>query len=404
NVNSRRAAQAPERGSDLECLTPPSAAAEGSTSCSARSSASSSASRSRPVVAGRPPRAVRSGSRPSRRPRRRAVPVRLAVAAVYAVLFFAGAAVAAVAGDEIAGGSSTPADTAAAAAPLDAGADPAPADTSAAPVDPAPVAPAPAAPVPAAPVQAAPAPGWSMPADPASAAPAPDNPAPADTPPTDTAPAAAAPAPAEAQPPATDSAPSAAGVSTDPASTPPTDANAPVAIAPAPAAFAKPTRAHSAPVHKTAPRRSVATSGPDASEAPTSAFPTPYASLTWISRFAPPAVPQPPLLTRSLGRDLFAAAKRADATWPLVLGILDARGEKATPANMRELAPRVGAALAQHGDDWAAALAVLGESAAADRAIALMHFDHAVGLETLVTGLDASKQRLIRRVLDDPRI
>src|SRR5579884_1804593 len=95
-------------------------------------------------------------------PRRRgALPVRLGVAAVYAVLFFAGASVAAVAGDALVGSSSSAGDAASAAAPLDAGAAAAPADTSPAddapatpepaPADPAPVDPAPAAPAPAPP-------------------------------------------------------------------------------------------------------------------------------------------------------------------------------------------------------------------------------------------------------------
>jgi len=345
-------------------------------------------------------------------PRRRgALPVRLGVAAVYAVLFFAGASVAAVAGDALVGSSSSAGDAASAAAPLDAGAAAAPADTSPAddapatpepaPADPAPVDPAPAAPAPAPP----PAPANAVhPAvvDPgASEAPASTDATAAVSTTSDTTSTDAAPT----SPTSTDTAaPSALQSSTAPAVPASSEPAAAPVVAPSAA-----TSAHVAVAHRPAAEkaRSVARPAParDASEAPTTAFPLPYASLTWVSRFAPPAVPQPPLLTRQLGRRLLFASQRADARWPLVLAILQARGEKATPTALQALAPRVGAALAEHGTDaWGAALAVVGDTAAADRAVALMHFDRAVGLGTLVTGLDASKDRLVRRVLDDPRI
>jgi hypothetical protein len=230
-------------------------------------------------------------------------------------------------------------------------------------------------------------------ADPGGSEPdAPTGTAPVDTTPT-VDPAASAPVPP------TTSTPAAVPATSSPAG----DVATPPVVSPAP------TRPQPVVTRAAAPqkaRRAVRPApAPDASEAPTTPFPVPYASLTWISRFAPPAVPQPPLLTRTLGRRLFFAASRADAQWPLVLGILQARGEDATPAALARLAPLVGTAVAQHpGDDWGAALAVVGDTSDADRAVALMHFDHAVGLESLVTGLDASKDRLVRRVLDDPRI
>ncbi|MEX0673326.1 MAG: hypothetical protein WD067_01035, partial [Gaiellaceae bacterium] len=53
---------------------------------------------------------------------------------------------------------------------------------------------------------------------------------------------------------------------------------------------------------------------------------------------------------------------------------------------------------------WGAALAYTGRTAAADRALALSRYYRAVGLGTIVRGLTARKDALIRRLLADPRV
>ena len=56
-------------------------------------------------------------------------------------------------------------------------------------------------------------------------------------------------------------------------------------------------------------------------------------------------------------------------------------------------------AKAQGKEAWQTALALTGDSASADRAVALSQYYRAVGTETLVDGLRASKARLGRRLL-----
>ncbi len=56
------------------------------------------------------------------------------------------------------------------------------------------------------------------------------------------------------------------------------------------------------------------------------------------------------------------------------------------------------------GDTWRGALALSGRTSFADRASALADYYRAVGLESLVTGLEQSKSRLVERLLADDRI
>ncbi|HWH06396.1 MAG TPA: hypothetical protein VNT23_08155, partial [Gaiellaceae bacterium] len=84
------------------------------------------------------------------------------------------------------------------------------------------------------------------------------------------------------------------------------------------------------------------------------------------------------------------------------LGVLRAQGDRgSTPATRLEL-DRLGARIG--GEGWRGVLAVSGRTSFADRAEAFADLYRAVGIEALVTGLEAAKQRLVERVLADERI
>ena len=205
-------------------------------------------------------------------------------------------------------------------------------------------------------------------------------------------PGAEAPAPAPAAPAAPPAAPDA-----------PAAAPAPVATASAPATpAAAPGAEGGAPLLK--PYR------PDPSWAPK---PDPEVDLpgafatVWLHRDLPDPTPPARRLSPAFANRLAKAAKRANVDWALMLGVLRAQGyrhsEPATTASLQRLATRLRA----HGartDAWQAVLAYAGRTAFADRAIALRNYNRAIGLRALVTGLEAAKPSLERRVLDDHRI
>ena len=86
-----------------------------------------------------------------------------------------------------------------------------------------------------------------------------------------------------------------------------------------------------------------------------------------------------------------------------MLGVLRAQGSHgASPATVAEL--DVLARRLAGRDPWRAALALSGRKKFADRAEALRDYYKAVGLQTLVKGLKASKERLVKRLLKDERV
>jgi hypothetical protein len=127
----------------------------------------------------------------------------------------------------------------------------------------------------------------------------------------------------------------------------------------------------------------------------------------WLYRALPDPTPPARRLKPQFARQLSVAAKRARVDWALVLGVLRARGERgsvpATPAQLRSLSHRL-ARLGARRSPWSAALALEGRTAFADRAVALQHYNHAVGLQSLVKGLEWAKPRLAKAVLSDSRI
>jgi hypothetical protein len=132
------------------------------------------------------------------------------------------------------------------------------------------------------------------------------------------------------------------------------------------------------------------------------------AATIWLNRVLPDPTPPAKRLTVRFAARLAAASRKTGADWALVLGVLRAEGatgsSPATPATLARLSRRLVALEAGGRDKWEAAAAFVGNSATADRAVALGHYYRAVGLWALVHGLEAAKKPMTKRILNDPRI
>ena len=129
--------------------------------------------------------------------------------------------------------------------------------------------------------------------------------------------------------------------------------------------------------------------------------------VVWLNRTLPDPTPPASRLAPAFARALARTSASKHVDWALVLGVLRASGHKSSwPASQRsltQLASRL-FALKANTDEWRAALALGGRTAFADRAIALTRYNRAVGLRSLVRGLEARKSQLESRVLNDPRL
>jgi hypothetical protein len=127
----------------------------------------------------------------------------------------------------------------------------------------------------------------------------------------------------------------------------------------------------------------------------------------WLHRTLADPTPLSRRLTNDFARQLLRTANREQVDWALVLAVLRASHnlgrEPGTKAELTRLSRQLAARNASR-DPWSAVLALWGRTAFADRATALMHYYHAVGLRALVTGLQAAKPALEERVLFDSRI
>ncbi|HEV3407637.1 MAG TPA: hypothetical protein VG079_03020 [Gaiellaceae bacterium] len=131
------------------------------------------------------------------------------------------------------------------------------------------------------------------------------------------------------------------------------------------------------------------------------------AATIWLRRDLPDPTPPARRLSPAFAKQLARVARVNRVDWALMLGVLRAHGlrnsEPATAPALQRLATRLRA----HGartDAWQAVLALVGRTAFADRALALRHYNRAVGLRGLVTGLEAAKPSLERRLLGDDRV
>lgn len=129
-------------------------------------------------------------------------------------------------------------------------------------------------------------------------------------------------------------------------------------------------------------------------------------ATVWLHRTLPDPTPPAKRLSPSFAETLAREAGEAKVDWALVLGVLRAEGfdggTMSTPA-VRTTADRL-ADLGADEDAWRALLAYRGQTSFADSALALSHYNRAVGLDALVSGLQAAKPALQKRLLDDRRV
>ena len=155
------------------------------------------------------------------------------------------------------------------------------------------------------------------------------------------------------------------------------------------------SRTHKAPAKKSAPLQPLDT---EAS--------LPGATV-WIHGPAVDPTPEAARLRIQFARELASYSRQAGVDWALVLAVLRADGRDgrspATGNQLRSLSLR----LARYGgraNGWAAALSVSSQPTFADRVVALRHYYRAVGMASLVHGLLSQKRDLEDRVLHDQRL
>jgi hypothetical protein len=131
------------------------------------------------------------------------------------------------------------------------------------------------------------------------------------------------------------------------------------------------------------------------------------AATIWLNSQLPDPTPPALRLSPKFATNLKAAANGAGLDWATMLGILRARGasghEPADRTTLRKLAGR----LATYGPakgDWARIVSYSGDTSFADKAAALARYDRAVGLDGLVNGLEAAKRSIASRLLSDSSV
>ena len=133
------------------------------------------------------------------------------------------------------------------------------------------------------------------------------------------------------------------------------------------------------------------------------------AATIWLNRALPDPTPPALRLSPRFARQLVAASKQSGLDWALLLGVLRAKGlnghEPTDKGTLEKLAARL-ASMSKRtaGGKWATAFAYDGHAAFADKVLALTRYNHAVGLNSLVHGLEAAKSSLEQRLLNDPMI
>jgi hypothetical protein len=130
-------------------------------------------------------------------------------------------------------------------------------------------------------------------------------------------------------------------------------------------------------------------------------------ATVWLNSDAPDPTPPAARLQLRFARELVAFSRQAHVDWALVLATLRADGHigrsPATRVALRGLAFRLGS-LGGRANGWAAALSYSRNTATADRVVALRNYYRAVGLASLVRGLLSQKADLQDRVLHDARL
>ncbi|MGH2922335.1 MAG: hypothetical protein ACRDKU_09740 [Gaiellaceae bacterium] len=127
----------------------------------------------------------------------------------------------------------------------------------------------------------------------------------------------------------------------------------------------------------------------------------------WLHRTLPDPISPAARLDPTFAGELASVARKNRVGWALVLAVLRARGAvgsvPAGPLELQILAGRLSALGALSAPERALRL-LSGSESFAEKALALARYNRAVGLRSLVTGLEQAKPRLQRLVLRDPRI
>jgi len=131
------------------------------------------------------------------------------------------------------------------------------------------------------------------------------------------------------------------------------------------------------------------------------------AATIWLNSPLPDPTPPADRLSPKFAANLKTAAKNSGTDWAVMLGILRARGATghipADRVTLSRLATRLDSFGPARGD-WARIVSYSGDSRFADKATALARYDRAVGLDALVNGLEASKAAIATRILSDSGI
>jgi hypothetical protein len=131
------------------------------------------------------------------------------------------------------------------------------------------------------------------------------------------------------------------------------------------------------------------------------------AATIWLNSPLPDPTPPAVRLSPKFAANLKKAAKSGGMDWAVMLGILRARGATghipADRVTLNRLASRLDSFGPSRGD-WSRIVAYSGDSRFADKASALARYDRAVGLDALVNGLESAKAAIASKVLSDPNI
>lgn len=131
------------------------------------------------------------------------------------------------------------------------------------------------------------------------------------------------------------------------------------------------------------------------------------AATIWLNSQLPDPTPPALRLSPKFAANLKAAAKGAGLDWATMLGILRARGATGHNPADRAMLGKLASRLASSGPargDWARFVSYSGDTSFADKATALARYDRAVGLKALVKGLEAAKKQIATRLLSDPNV
>ena len=128
------------------------------------------------------------------------------------------------------------------------------------------------------------------------------------------------------------------------------------------------------------------------------------AATVWLNSPLPDPTPPAVRLSPQFASNLKRAAKSGGVDWAVMLGILRARGATghipADRVTLNRLATRLDSFGPSRGD-WSRIVAYSGDSRFADKASALARYDRAVGLDALVNGLESAKAEIASKILTD---